>query len=132
MIRPLHRWKSFWLGLFVLVFLGWAWARSTTALSQVLWPTGTSTAVVIGQFGSRVVLASGESGMTLPPGLQFNNVFVDYGDDIFPPSAGFLRRPKGIFVAHWFLILLFLVPWFGWLAWRWRRHRILTKMEPKE
>jgi hypothetical protein len=23
--RPFYRWKSFWLGLFVLVFLGWAW-----------------------------------------------------------------------------------------------------------
>ena len=23
--RPFYRWKSFWLGLFVLVFFGWAW-----------------------------------------------------------------------------------------------------------
>ena len=26
--RPFYRWKSFWLGLCVLVFLGWAWERS--------------------------------------------------------------------------------------------------------
>ena len=26
--RPFYRWKSFWLGLCVLVFLGWAWRDS--------------------------------------------------------------------------------------------------------
>jgi hypothetical protein len=25
------------------------------------------------------------------------------------------------YLAHWFLMLLFLVPWSGWLTWRWRR-----------
>jgi hypothetical protein len=25
--RPLHKWKSFWLGILVLGFLGWAWMR---------------------------------------------------------------------------------------------------------
>ena len=31
------------------------------------------------------------------------------------------RYGRGIAVPHWFLILLFLVPWSGWLAWRWRK-----------
>jgi len=26
--RPFYRWKSFWLGLLILCFLGWAWADS--------------------------------------------------------------------------------------------------------
>ena len=26
--RPFYRWKSFWFGLLVLVFLGWVWADS--------------------------------------------------------------------------------------------------------
>jgi hypothetical protein len=26
--RPIYRWKSFWLGLFVACFLAWAWRDS--------------------------------------------------------------------------------------------------------
>ena len=35
--RPVYRWKSFWLGLCVLVFLGWAWLRSMEWMSGVSW-----------------------------------------------------------------------------------------------
>jgi hypothetical protein len=60
--------------------------------------------------------------MTLPAGLQFNDVSVDSNGDLFPPTAMFLGgRPNGIAIAHWFLILLFLIPWSGWLTWRWRQ-----------
>jgi hypothetical protein len=28
--RPLYRWKSFWVGMLFLGFLGWAWASTLT------------------------------------------------------------------------------------------------------
>ena len=28
--RPIHRWKSFWLGVLIITFLTWAWSRSRT------------------------------------------------------------------------------------------------------
>jgi hypothetical protein len=33
--RPLYRWKSFWLGVFVLGFLAWAWLDSKQASSEL-------------------------------------------------------------------------------------------------
>src|SRR6218665_3773821 len=35
--RPIYRWKSFWLGMVVLCFLGWAWARSMKRMDAVRW-----------------------------------------------------------------------------------------------
>ena len=32
-------------------------------------------------------------------------------------------------VAHWFVALVFLLAWSGWLVWRWRRMRRLTEVE---
>jgi len=26
--RPIYRWKSFWLGVILLLFLAWSWERS--------------------------------------------------------------------------------------------------------
>ena len=39
--RPIYRWKSFWLGVVVLCFLGWAWARSMTWRDEVIWQRAT-------------------------------------------------------------------------------------------
>lgn len=38
--RPIYRWKSFWLGVCVLGFLGWAWERSNRLEESlsVAWP----------------------------------------------------------------------------------------------
>jgi len=35
----------------------------------------------------------------------------------------FLKHDEGVLVPHWFLILIFLLPWTVFLAWRWRRMR---------
>ena len=35
-MRPLHRWKSLWLGILVLIFLTWAWWDSTRFHSIVV------------------------------------------------------------------------------------------------
>ena len=35
-------------------------------------------------------------------------------------------RVVWVHVAHWFLILLFLIPWLGWLFWHGRRMKRLA------
>jgi hypothetical protein len=49
----------------------------------------------------------------------------------FEPSFERAFRFEGgeMELAHWFLILLFLVPWVGLLAWRVRKLRRLTKAD---
>ena len=45
------------------------------------------------------------------------------------PSAlivGETYKGFSIAVAHWFLILLFLIPWLGWLFWHGRRMKRLA------
>ena len=37
--RAVWRWKSFWLGVLMLCFLGWAWMRSMTWCDTVSWQT---------------------------------------------------------------------------------------------
>jgi hypothetical protein len=32
--RPIYRWTSFWLGVLILLLLGWAWARSMAWSSE--------------------------------------------------------------------------------------------------
>jgi len=49
--RPLHRWKSFWLGILVLGFLGWAWVRSIVYDDRIVWMEAGSTDIFA--FGSR-------------------------------------------------------------------------------
>ena len=121
--RPLHRWKSFWLGVLVVVFLGWAWARSLTNVEFVFWRglgvnqmsgivhaylfLGTTTAGNEPRFGSQSI---SESGPWLPKA---------FGVSSSSPQTD-------VRIAHWFLILLFLLPWTTWLVWRVRRMKRLA------
>ena len=56
--RPLYRWKTFWLGLLVLIFLGWAWHASKDRFtvyrgdSPIAW-------LAIGQYQGEAGLFSG-------------------------------------------------------------------------
>jgi hypothetical protein len=70
--------------------------------------------------GSIEVL-SAEVDPFLPEGLYNwkSPIVASRRHNVFPAAVRF--DPYGAEVAHWFLIGLFLVPWSGWLAWRWRR-----------
>lgn len=123
--RPLYRWKSFWLGVLVIAFLGWAWKRSTTTLSQALW-SGSTTDVFLGQFPSYVIVGFRGPGLSPGPGFHFDDLSLhEKSVELFPPGVSIVLSPtaraRGVSFAHWFLILLFFVSWFAFLAWRWRR-----------
>jgi hypothetical protein len=124
--RPLIKWKSFWLGILVLGFLGWAWAFSMGRSSGVKWLQGaraSSLAQLDGTAGVSSVAFSASHWKG--EWIVWNETEVISDIPRVPPA--FHLEEAGIHVAHWFLILLFLVPWVGFLAWRVRRQRKQTE-----
>ena len=89
MIRPLYRWKSFWLGLFVLVFLGWAWRdsfRNDAEVADGAWKVESATGgVMMLGFAERV--------------NDFKTEYEEIPPDWYPEWAAFqplfwIRRPE--------------------------------------
>ena len=132
--RPVIRWKSFWLGLLMLGFLGCAWVRSVGHLDEVAVAVRSSMVVAN--------CASGEIAVTRYPRKmrgwipEFESATVNGGFERrwmgpvlririvdLPPAGAQLLSLR---VGHWFLILLFLVSWIPFLAWRVRKRRRFT------
>ena len=134
--RPLHCWKSFWLGLLVLIFLGWAWVLSTDGWDYIFFSAAYFSSSGVGSNGPGGLSLGWTDDPFLPDGLS---IFSHQGGPIhnwFPEAftlAGTTAEGwpmEGVTIAHWFLILLFLVPWAGFLYWRVRRMRRAGEMRP--
>jgi hypothetical protein len=117
----------FWFGLFLLMFLGWSWIRSAHFVDLVEYESGPSQPrVAIGHGGGSAGFVwdvhAGNNGLrvrSLPaPDRWFH----------LPPAAieGSSSGNLYFTIAHWFLILLFLVPWTLCLLWRGRRMKSRT------
>ena len=124
--RPLHRWKSFWLGVFVVVFLGWAWWDSWVWETQAYF-FGDYLQVVHARGGIWILWRDDFLGEQWGSFYGERN-FQKQGDwDSWKPwevgrEYGFKLLKK----SHWFLILLFLLPWTTFLVWRSRRMKHLA------
>ena len=135
--RPIYRWKSFWLGLLMICIFGsmWSWSLShyratwfhqgatrwqinftvgKVTIEKMKWVPGSVPSKVFGSVSTRVPAAG---WLPLPPAFE-RDPWKRSGDIGYPTWA----------VAHWFIALLFLVPWSACIAWRWRRMR---RSEPK-
>jgi hypothetical protein len=139
--RPLIKWKSFWLGILVLVFLGWAWVRSIGHADSV-WAGVRSSEWLLTSFAGRMTWLChdeafrGEArsihGLGFDSGRGGDNeewiqpAFEKFQRDV-PYGNGTLSFWR---VSHWFLILLFFLPWSAFRAWRYRRQRKLTETNP--
>ena len=129
--RPFHRWKSFWLGLLVLVFLGWSWVMSVRYFDSFSWgDRSIARGVIVRQKDSQVELAwtrKSAPANLVPRGWSHLRLkHPELRKSRFFPAAfssGHISSEwfGSAAVAHWFLILLFLVPWAGFLVWRVRR-----------
>jgi len=124
--RPVIRWKSFWFGILVLGFLGWAWVRSYQAYDFLSWRifSGASP-LCFGQVAGDVAVGMGG------PGFADSLAYVQlpiHGKPVETDPVWIIKTnsSSGVGMAHWVLILLFFVPWSAFLAWRWRRQRNLT------
>lgn len=123
--RRLYRWKSFWLGVFVLCSLEWAWIRSLSYYSyfDMRW-IGLGLGIGFGQ-------ERGEIELVAIRETESSRVFFMDGplgtNDVWlaPPFTHKVYTEDNHFwFAHWLLILLFMLAWGSWLAWRLRQLRM--------
>lgn len=134
--RSIYRWKSFWLGLLVLIFLGWAWLRSMHHIDDITHKASTSSISWGACAGFGAVLIGSSHDPFAPDGWRFGSYRTnpDWGGNWFPEAilleGGTDEGWQNLSIAHWFLILLFLVPWAGFLFWRIRRMRRAGKLPP--
>ncbi|RYD24970.1 MAG: hypothetical protein EOP87_25230 [Verrucomicrobiaceae bacterium] len=138
--RPVYRWKTFWLGIFILTYLGWAWATSPgTMTTTAITIPGRWLAVT--QLDSQVGFFHGKSSTlsSFTPGTPSATPEWDFAferrpsrstiDHVYWESA--LRRySRGFIITHWLLILLFLALWIPILALRWMRLNRLSASAP--
>ncbi len=125
--RSLYRWKSFWFGVLVLVFLSWSWVRSMVAGDYIPINGSLEEVARIDQSGGRIavgwVLENPVFSLPeIPLAMQFQQGELPW----FPAAVKYWSPVDGwgaVGVAHWFLIVLFLAAWAGCLAWRRRRMR---------
>jgi hypothetical protein len=123
--RPIYRWKSFWLGLFVACFFAWAWWDSME--NRML--------LVIGQ-GRLGILVERHAGVTRVvgnwpvkyPGVEFhhyNRGREATDTESICASLG-LRYSK---VRDSRVLLYYLAVWSAFLGWRrWRMKRLAAGM----
>jgi hypothetical protein len=137
--RPIHRWKTFWLGILVLIFLGWAWQDSRrhetsfSAIREYSWawlPVGIShadsrlTIRSTHQLGPREAVCTSRGKFhffrqrTTPTEEPLTLNWKTYPNFISPEANIGLQL---IEIPHWFLILLCLISWLAFLTWRWLR-----------
>ena len=160
--RRLIRWRSFWLGILVLGFLGWAWRDSLSHTFGFQWKQLT---VANNSGGGVLVLrkAGGKWRWRVERGgaSRYPSHWDPPAFFVQPFLVGVSRSPNAevsaltvteeldrasnpkewaqavvnefrsgswaLFAPYWLLILLFLVPWTAFLAWRWQRQCNLTK-----
>jgi len=144
--RPLYRWKSFWLGVLVLGFLGWAWWISYKFSTRVsYWHvdvihcegyTGirVSEWVALDYFSHERVEDDAWASRIIPMPFFVRGLERDRGPQTWRGEATYrefhewayrsmLPERRALFLPHWLLIATFLVVWTAFLAWRWRRMR---------
>jgi hypothetical protein len=134
--RPLHRWKTFWLGLLVLIFLGWSWWASMNQIVGVTWASSNGVRQLqLFNYDAMAGCWIGDDGYRRTAGFHWDQrkyETEEKEDGIwFQPGVALTEQSgNGVKFAHWFLILLFLVSWAGFLLWRVRRMRPLREMQP--
>jgi len=137
--RPVYRWKSFWLGVVVLAFLGWSWLRSMGPGDYFAIKGSLEEVVRIDQSGGRIaVVWEREDPIFSLPEMPLAKHSPESEMRWFPRAVRYWSPIDGwnaVAIAHWFVILVFLILWLGWFAWRGRsfqrkagEHFVIPKM----
>ena len=121
--RPIYRWKSFWLGLCVWVFLGWARSDS--------FETEAAACGVIAEGGLIVARGSGSNFVLFGSGVLMPNDFTVASYSNGPPLIGWYPWAAAWEKASTFSVsfrdshvLLFLFAlWSAWLFRHWKREQ---------
>ncbi|RYD24971.1 MAG: hypothetical protein EOP87_25235 [Verrucomicrobiaceae bacterium] len=137
--RPLHRWKSFWFGIFILISLGWLWSWGRTHSDSAAARLGKQTwhGIVSSDGLLHWYQETTRPGTIHSRNFSFNShtTQVQRWFPQPPIVTGHLANPPStvtyVGIAHWLLILLFLLPWSAFLIWRRRRmSRLLDSPSP--
>ena len=134
--RPVIRWKSFWLGILVLGFLGWAWVSTAEHFYLAQWNDAGMLVLVRSSRGTiGVAKFTTPVGTALLPSGGARRFSASHGatatQDTRWPSAVDFKDPEisghynvtSLSMAYWFLILLFLAVWSSWLFFHWKREQ---------
>lgn len=139
--RSLHQRKSFWLGLFVLLFLGWAWFSSIHRAHKLLIGSPMAPGCVVlcqsdGAFFLTNYHVAGGADLFCDELLAGTiagpiSLWKDrHGNPRFslPAAVGGMWVAEGwsVSIAHWLLIIFHLVILAIWLRWRIRREHDFT------
>jgi hypothetical protein len=133
--RPLYRWKSVWLGVLVLAFIGWAWVRSMSHLDMLIWNSPSRTQMLELRLNAGEVRAQGTASVQAGIPSGFLRSSFRYKKELhgwFPRAVTSMPYNLGegwsISVAYWVIALVFLFAWSGFLAWHgWRMRRRVMK-----
>ncbi|MCW1914643.1 hypothetical protein OJ996_13735 [Luteolibacter sp. GHJ8] len=121
----LHRWKSFWFGAIVLVFLAWSWVHSMGQGGYVSIAGSSEELLRIDQSGGYVALVwESATPIYSLPELPLERMFGREQSSWFPKAFKYGSPVDGwraAAIAHWCLILAVAILWLGWLLFRWRR-----------
>ncbi len=123
MIRSFYRWKSFWIGLFVLVFLGWAWSESYLKFPTIS-QARSGKAIEFSRMRGVTYMVTGPSGSLriLAGGWVVGNKrFLQPTDWENLWALGHAHGVRVFRVPDSLIFFSYLGLWGGGLAWRWRR-----------
>ena len=142
--RPLYKWKSFWLGILVLGFLGWAWLANVRTEYNVGYReylgTGGLSGWVAGSCLGSVYVSSysspprGFSSRAPASGFHWLHEALDPDE----PTIYFARSPFGNVhernyrewtVAWWMVVLGYTSVWSAWLFFHWKRKQKKPRYE---
>jgi hypothetical protein len=122
--RPFYRWKSFWLGLCVLVFLGWAWVWSMDE-ALILTPWDESRLSLSTGNGQLDAFVSDAYRALGPARVEHWRTDPDSMHWFPPPfqSRTVDHTGQGTSVAYWLVIAMVFLVWSAWLFFHWKREQ---------
>jgi hypothetical protein len=137
--RPIYKWKSFWLGILVLLFFGWAWWDGYRHDDQLIISTNQRVCWFFHEEGNTLIATFQHSAR--PEWKIYSQRKPRNPGDLSPreilkffEDSG-ISTPISIEIPDPAIIITFLLPWLTFLAWRWRRmkqppHRLTTTAPP--
>ena len=134
--RPIHHWKTFWLGLLILAFLTWSWSRSRSHEDIVSLRPGTKAWYTFASSAGCFRCSSTTLHAPGPHSAPFFDHFSGPNEDtspwFLPPFTGSHFEDKFSTVtfyaiAHWLIVLTFLLISSTLLLWRRKKIDHLTE-----
>ncbi|MCW1922623.1 hypothetical protein OKA05_08660 [Luteolibacter arcticus] len=111
--RPCYRWKTFWLGLFVASFLGWAWWDSNSHETVAFRSGWTRTTYLYSATGETIFAR----GCTIEFGVMGNAWGFSHNElPVLPPFWELGDGVSGFKVPDPLVFFSFLGLWAGWLV----------------